>query len=39
MAVKLSYEYLSQAVLLVVLVIASFPAMILWSKWKKKKRR
>ncbi|MEK8126450.1 FeoB-associated Cys-rich membrane protein [Paenibacillus filicis] len=34
----MSYEYLMQAVLLIVLLIAAFPAIILWSKWKKKKR-
>ncbi|SDC19029.1 MULTISPECIES: FeoB-associated Cys-rich membrane protein [unclassified Paenibacillus] len=34
----MSYEYLMQAVLLIVLLIAVFPAIILWSKWKKKKR-
>lgn len=39
MTAKLSYEYLSQAALLIVLVILSFPAIILWSRWKKKKRR
>ncbi len=35
----MSYEYLMQAVLLIVLLIAFFPAIALWSKWKKKKRR
>ncbi len=35
----MSYEYLMQAVLLIVLLIAFFPAIVLWSKWKKKKRR
>jgi hypothetical protein len=39
MSAKLSYEYLMQAVLLIVLIIISFPAIILWSRWKKKKRR
>jgi len=39
LAAKLSYEYLMQAVLLVVLVLLSFPAIIVWSRWKKKKRR
>lgn len=35
----MSYEYLMQAVLLIVLLFISFPAILLWSKWKKKKRR
>ncbi|UQZ82920.1 hypothetical protein SK3146_02080 [Paenibacillus konkukensis] len=35
----MSYEYLMQAVLLIFLLIVSFPAIILWSKWKRKKRR
>jgi glucan phosphoethanolaminetransferase (alkaline phosphatase superfamily) len=35
----MSYEYLMQAVLLIFLLIVSFPVIVLWSKWKKKKRR
>ncbi|AFC28733.1 hypothetical protein PM3016_1825 [Paenibacillus mucilaginosus 3016] len=34
----MSYEYLMQALLLIILLFAAFPAVILWSRWKKKKR-
>ncbi len=35
----MSYEYLMQAVLLIFLLMLSFPAILLWSKWRRKKRR
>jgi glucan phosphoethanolaminetransferase (alkaline phosphatase superfamily) len=35
----MSYEYLMQAAMLIILMLASFPAIMLWSKWRNKKRR
>lgn len=35
----MSYEYLMQAVLLIFLLILFFPVMILWSKWRKRRRK
>ncbi len=35
----MSYEYLMQALLLIVLLLVTFPAIWLWSKWKKNKRK
>lgn len=35
----MSYEYLMQALLLIILIIFSVPAIKLWSKWRRKKRR
>ncbi|MCR8643828.1 hypothetical protein NV379_14325 [Paenibacillus sp. N1-5-1-14] len=34
-----SWEYVSQAMLLVVLVIVFFVGMLLWTKWQKRKGR
>jgi hypothetical protein len=34
----MSYEYLMQAVLLIFLLIATFAGMLVWAKWRKKKR-
>ncbi len=36
---KMSYEYLMQAVVLIVLLFVSFPAILIWSKRRNKKRR
>lgn len=33
----MSYEYLMQALLLLIIVILTFGAMMLWTRWSKKK--
>lgn len=35
----MSYEYPAQGALLIILFLLFFPAMIIWAKWKNKKRR
>jgi hypothetical protein len=35
----MSYEYLMQAVLLIFLILLSFPAILLWSRLRKKKKK
>jgi glucan phosphoethanolaminetransferase (alkaline phosphatase superfamily) len=35
----MSYEYLMQAVLLIFLVVITFFAMLIWTKWRKRGRR
>jgi hypothetical protein len=33
-----SLEYVMQAVTLIVVMVATFAAMLLWTKWQKRKR-
>jgi hypothetical protein len=35
----MSLEYVMQAVTLIVVMIGTFAAMIVWAKWRKKRRR
>lgn len=35
----MSYEYLMQALLLIFMLVLLFPAIILWAKWRKRRRR